>query len=34
MKNLSLFTHPYVVPNLCEFISAVEIKRRYFEARW
>ncbi len=27
----SSFTHPHVVPNLNEFISAVEHKIRYFE---
>ncbi len=31
MKILSLFTHPHVVPNLYEYLSYVEHKRRYFE---
>jgi len=26
-----IFTHPLVVPNLCEFLSSAEYKRRYFE---
>jgi len=30
LKILS-FTHPQVVPNLCEFLSSAEHKRRYFE---
>ncbi len=25
------FAHPYVVPNLCDFLSCVEHERRYFE---
>ncbi len=33
MKILS-FTHPEVVPNLYEFLSAVEHKKRYFEECW
>jgi len=31
MKMLSSFTHLQIVPNLCEFLSSVEHKRRYFE---
>jgi len=31
MKIMSSFTHPYVVPNLYEFLSLAEHKRRYFE---
>jgi len=31
MKMLSSFTHPEVVPNLYEFISSAEHKRRYFK---
>jgi len=31
MKMLSSFTHPYVVPNLYEFLSMVEHKWRYFK---
>ncbi len=31
MKVLSSFTHPQVVPDLYEWVSSVEHKRRYFE---
>ncbi len=31
---LSLFTHPYVVPNLYAFLSSEENKRRLFEEHW
>jgi len=31
IKIVSLFTHPQVVPNLYEFLSSAEHKRRYFE---
>jgi len=31
MKILSLFTYPYVIPNLYEFLSSAEHKIRYFE---
>jgi len=31
MKIMSSFTRPQVVPNLCEFLSSAEPKRRYFE---
>jgi len=31
MKNLSVFTHPHVVPNLYVFICSVEHKGRYLE---
>ncbi len=31
MKILALFTHPQVVPNLYEFLSHAEHKRRYFD---
>ncbi len=34
MKKLSSFTHPHVLPNLYEFLSYVEHKRRYFEECW
>jgi len=34
MKILSLFTHPYVVPNLFEILSSIEHKIRYFEECW
>jgi len=30
MKILSSFTHPQVVPNLYEFLSYIELKRKYF----
>jgi len=33
MKILS-FTHPQVVPNLYEFLSSAEHKRRYFKECW
>jgi len=28
---LSSFTHPHVFPNLHEFLSSVELKRRHFK---
>jgi len=31
MKILSVFTHPYVVPNLYVFICSAEHKERYLE---
>ncbi len=31
MKTVSLFIHPHVVPNLYNFHSSMELKRRYFE---
>jgi len=31
MKIVSSFTHPHVVPNLYEFLSSAEHKKRYFE---
>jgi len=31
MAILSSFTHPQVVPNLFEFISSAEHKRRHFK---
>jgi len=31
IKMFSSFTHPQVVPNLYEFLSLTEHKRRYFE---
>jgi len=31
MKILSSFTHPQVVPNLHDFLSSAEHKRRYFK---
>jgi len=34
MKILSSFTHPQVVPNLYEFLSSAEHKRRYFKECW
>jgi len=34
MKMMLSFTHPYVVPNMYEFFSSVELKRRYFEDCW
>jgi len=33
-RDNSPFTHPQVVPNLYEFLSSVEHKRRYFRERW
>jgi len=34
MKILSSFTHLRVVPNLYEFLTSAEHKRRYFEEYW
>jgi len=34
MKMLLSFTQPHAVPNLYEFLSSVEHKRRYFEECW
>ncbi len=34
IKSLSSFIHPHVIPNLCEFLSYVEHKIRYFEEFW
>ncbi len=34
MKILSSFARPQVVPNLYEFLSSAENKRRYFEECW
>ncbi len=34
MKILLSFTHCEVAPNLYEFLSSVEIERRYFEECW
>jgi len=31
---MSSFTRPQVVPNLYEFLSSTEHKRRYFEECW
>jgi len=31
MKIMPSFTHPQVVPNLCEFIFSAEHKWKYFE---
>jgi len=33
-RNRSSFTRPRVVTNLCEFLSSVEQKRRYFKECW
>ncbi len=33
-KSLSTFTHTHVVPNLYDFLSSMELQRRYFEECW